>query len=188
MNRRKFVSAGFAGILIGISGCLVNIRKNSTSAGNVSESHTDTKKTSDADLRVAGVYADEVDREFIDYEYVLLENDSEDSVDVSGYTIEYQSDYTFQLDDLVLESGAQLVIATRVGKDTTLASSPPVYLQYAGFGTGSGTSVLNESGTVRVRNDQGDIISSVDFESFGCDDGTITSESGDTVNCIHNSI
>lgn len=187
MNRRDFLSVSFVGISIGISGC-PNNRENNTSTENRDKPDTDTKDTVDAELRFAGVYANEVDREFIDYEYILLVNDSKDSLDVSGYTIEYQFGYMFEIEDLILEPGAQLVIHSRAGEDTTLASSPPVYLQYAGFGTGSGTSVLNESGTVRVRNDQGDIISSVDFESFGCDDGTITSESGDTVNCIHNSL
>ena len=186
MNRRDFLSVSFVGISIGISGC-PNNRENNTSTENRDKPDTDTEDTVDAELRFAGVYANEVDREFIDYEYILLVNDSKDSLDVSGYNIEYQFGYMFEIKDLILEPGAQLVIHSRAGEDTTLASSPPVYLHHAGFGTELDTSVLDESGTVRVRNSQGTVISSVDYENFGCDSGTVTTESGDEVDCIHGS-
>lgn len=185
MNRRKFLSLGSAGLVMGISGCFGNSRKNGNPATEEDKSGTDKNGIADVELRFAGVYADEVEREFIDYEYILLKNNSKDSLDISGYVIEYPSDREFKLSNLEIESGAQIAILSREGENTVLESSPPVYLQHAGFNTESDTSVLDKSGTIRVKNTHETIITSVSYENFGCDGGTVTTESGNVVDCLH---
>lgn len=169
---------------MGISGCLGDSKESGNPVTGEDESNTDKNGTTDAELRFAGIYADEVDREFIDYEYILLENNSEDSLDTFGYVIEYPSDHRFELSDLTIEAGAQLAVLSREGENTVLESSPPVYLQYAGFNTESDTSVLGKRGTIRVRNAYETIVTSVSYEN-GCDGGTVSTESGDVVDCLH---
>ncbi|MFC7231889.1 lamin tail domain-containing protein [Saliphagus sp. GCM10025308] len=185
MNRRELLALSFAGIAVGLTGCL-----NATERGNLSnpdENESEDTENGDATvgLRFVGIYADEADREFIDGEYILLQNESENSLDVAEYTIEYPSDHTYQIDELVVEPGAQLALLSRSGENATLQSSPPVYLRYAGFDEGVATSVLDENGTVRVRDTQESIVISADYENFGCDGGTVTTRSDDEVDCLH---
>ncbi|WP_265107895.1 lamin tail domain-containing protein [Halosolutus halophilus] len=185
MNRRKFLTLSSVGVATGTSGCLTAFEGRSVSDPDENEAEGTGKGTPDVGLRFVGVYADEIDREFIDGEYLLLENVSEDSLDVSGYAVEYPSDHTYQMEKLILEPSAQLILLTREGEDATLTSSPPAYLRYAGFDAGSATSVLGVNGTVCVRNTHGSIITDISYDNFGCDGGTSTPESGDEIECLH---
>ncbi|AFK21512.1 lamin tail domain-containing protein (plasmid) [Haloferax mediterranei ATCC 33500] len=142
-----------------------------------------SKKTEKPELQSTGVYPDEIEREFISYEYILMENESEHSLDVSGYVIE--SDQTYRIEELVLEPGARLVLLSRSGDDTTLQSRPPASLRYAGFGFEEDTSVLAENGTIRIRKAQGTLVAAASYESPGCDGGTVSTESGTEIGCLH---
>jgi hypothetical protein len=177
VNRRTLLASAAVGLPAGLSGCL------STFDGTVASESGETA-TPDAELRFVGVYPDEVDRDFLDDEYLLVQNVADDAVDASGYVVEYPGDRTYRIEDLALEPGAQLAVLSRSGDDVTLASSPPVYLRYAGFGTESDTSVLGESGTVRLRDDRGTVVAEVSYDDFGCDGHTGT-ETGDGIECLH---
>lgn len=178
MKRRTLLVVASTGLATGTSGCLAGFDRDNESGAVESE-------TTDTELRLAGVYADEVDREFLDYEYVLFKNESDDSVDVSGYSVEYSADHTYEVEGLVLEPGAQLALLSRSGQDTKLTSSPPVYLRYAGFGTGSDTSVLGENGTIRVRDSEEALVVDAHYENFGCDGGKGPTRTNDARECLH---
>ncbi|MEF8827349.1 MAG: hypothetical protein V5A27_13565, partial [Halapricum sp.] len=137
-------------------------------AGNVADS-----------LRIVGIYGDEVERDFVDGEYIHMENVGADPLDISGYVIEYNTGYTHQIADLVLESGAQLGLMSRDGENSVYQMSPPFYVRYLGADT---TPLLGESGTVRVRDPEDDLVATVSYEDFGCDGGA---ETGDEMECIH---
>lgn len=185
MNRRELLTVSSAGAVVGITGCLDAVEGSDRSTPKENESGDTEKGNAEIGLRCIGVYADEVDREFISGEYLLLKNGSDESLDVSGFVVEYPSDQTHRMGELVLEPGAQLALLSRSGQNTTLQSSPPVYLRYAGFAVESPSSVLGESGTVGVRNARGSLVTDVEYEHFGCDGGTVTTGAGDEIECQH---
>ena len=178
MKRRTLLASAAVGLSPGLSGCLASFD------GAVASESAETT-TPDSGLRFGGVYPDEVDRDFLDYEYLLVQNVADDAVDTSGYAVEYPGDRTYRIEDLTLEPGAQIAVLTRSGDDATLTSSPPVYLRYAGFGTGSDASVLGESATVHVRDAQGSVVAAVSYENFGCDGRTTLTASNDGIECLH---
>lgn len=178
MKRRTLLASAAVGLSAGLSGCFASFD------GAVASESAETTMP-DPGLRFGGVYPDEVDRDFLDDEYVLLRNIADDAVDASGFAVEYPGNRTYRIEDLTLEPGAQLAVLTRSGDDATLTSSPPVYLRYAGFGTGSDASVLGESATVRVRDAQGSVVAEVSYENFGCDGRTTSTASNDGIECLH---
>ncbi|WP_459807476.1 lamin tail domain-containing protein [Halopiger thermotolerans] len=175
MNRRELLAASASGVAVGLCGCLETVRSRNQSAGT------------DGGLRVAGVYAADADREFIDGPYVVLENDADEPRNVSGYVLEYPADRRYRITDLTLEAGAQLAVVRGGGDDSTLLSSPPVYLRYAGGGTkgGAAGTALEPNGTVRVRDATGAVVAAARYEGFGCDGGTVTTGAGDDIECLH---
>jgi len=84
-----------------------------------------------------------------------------------------------------VDSTVQLVLSTRDGQDSTLETKPPVYLRYVGINTESTPSVLDANGTVRVRDTDGSIVATAEYEEFGCDGGTTTDGSGNELQCLH---
>lgn len=128
----------------------------------------DTGQNDREELRFDTICADEVEREYISYEYLSIENTSEEPRDVSEYTVEYGSDHAYTIEDLTLEPGATLAVLSRNGDDTVLTSYPPTYLRFAGFGEGKDASVLEENGTVSLRNPEGEVVAQDDYESYGC--------------------
>ncbi|ELZ06143.1 lamin tail domain-containing protein [Natrialba asiatica] len=186
MQRRDLLALSALGV-IGSAGCLAELGRDRASAPTEDETGTDTDTDTagaDAvDVRFAGVYAADRDREFIDGEYLVLRNDASDAVDVSGYVVAYSDDRTYRIADLVLEPGAQFVLASRDGTDATLLSSPPAYLRYAGFD--DELPVLGDGGTVRVRNAAGARVSAAHYENGGCDGGSVTDDAGDSIECLH---
>jgi hypothetical protein len=102
-------------------------------------------------LAIVGIHPAERQREFISGEYVTLQNTGSEPLDLAGYTITYPNGstdpaYTYAL---TLEPGARVYTLSRAGEDTTLTTSPPGYLRFAGYDN----SLLDEaSGTVVVAN------------------------------------
>jgi hypothetical protein len=91
----------------------------------------------------------------LDDEYVVLGNEGEGSLDITGYVLDFDDGQRYEFpDDTVLEPGATLTVRTGVGEDTDDE-------RYAGFRA----PVLNNEGdTVRVRNAAGDVVA---IESYG---------------------
>jgi|GEM_PF-3087281 len=162
MNRRAYLSS----LVVSMSsGCL----------GRPLAGTTDRKApVANGDFRIVGIYADEAERTFFDYEYVEFENVGEEPLDVSGYVVDYGSDRTYTVEDLVLESGATLVVSSRSGEDTILERAPPIYHRFADFGSGVDTSVLSETGYIAVRDSGGSTVTRAEYGEFGCDGGTVT--------------
>ena len=199
MNRRRLLAASASGLVGGVGGCLSGRDERSASTADATESSesngergTERGAEPDGVLRFVGVYAAEADREFIDGEYVVLENGSDDPVAVSGYVVEYPGDRQHRIEDLTLEPGAQLALVNDRGEDSTLLSSPPIYLRYTGPAddgerdAGAPAPELGENGTVRVTDGGGGtIVTEARYEKFGCDGGTVTTAAGDEIECLH---
>lgn len=142
-------------------------RQNTTGGQNDTAEQDETEKPT-AGLQFSTVCADEVERNYISYEYITVENAAETPQNVSGYTVQYGSSETYQITDLTLEPGARLTIRSRSGDDTVLQSYPPVYIRHAGFGEGINTSVLAENGTVSLRDPAGTTVAQYNYENYGC--------------------
>jgi hypothetical protein len=181
VNRRTFLVTSSAGIAFGVAGCQAPLDRSNDSE------HPETTPTDDGaedttnDLRIVGVYADDIERELLDEEYLLMKNTGADSLDISGYIVEYPTGYSHQIADLVLEPDAQVALKSRDGEDSVFQMSPPLYLRHLAADTAP---LLGKSGTVRVRSTAGDLVAAVSYDDFGCDDGT---ETGDEMVCIHSS-
>lgn len=171
MNRRELLAGGASGIAVGIGGCLAPLARRTSG--------------SDGGLRFVGVYAADADRDFIDGAYIALENAAADPLPVSGYVVAFPSDRRHRLEDLTLEPGAQLALVLDRGEDSTLLSSPPCYLRYTGSDADAAASELPANGDVRVKDATGSIVAEARYEKFGCDGGTVTTSSGDDVECLH---
>ncbi len=163
--------SGVAALLaVGGAGCLESSAPGNASARSGSEpgengtpptnrtgNGTDEDVEGSGDLVVEGVYPEEVDREYIDYEYVEFGNQGSEPLDLAGFTLHYDGDETYAFGDLALEPGASVAVLSRSGDDVTLTSDPPTYLRYAGFGESDDTSVLpDDGGRVVVRDDAGE--------------------------------
>ncbi|RKD93264.1 lamin tail domain-containing protein [Halopiger aswanensis] len=177
MNRRTVIAASASGIVAGVGGCLAPLERRNPSAGT------------DDGVRILGVYAADADRDFIDGPYIALENGADEPRTVSGYVVEYPADRRYRISDLTLEAGAQLAVIHEYGADSTLLSSPPVYLRYTGGesdeDTGAAGSSLEPDGTVRVKDPTGAVVAEARYEAFGCDGGTATTAAGDELECRH---
>lgn len=106
-------------------------------------------------LVVSEVRPREVERDYVDYEYVELSNEASVPIDVSGAELRYGDDASYALPELELEPGASLVVLSRSSEETTLTTDPPVYVRSAGFGPGPETSVLDGTGVVRLASPSG---------------------------------
>jgi len=181
VNRRTFLAICSAGITAGVAGCQgLNIRSGDSEQSGSTPTEDGSEDTTNG-FHITGVYADDIKREFLDGEYLLMENTGTDSLDVSEYVVEYPTSNSHQIADLVLEPGAQLVLKSRDGEDAVYQMSPPLYLRYLGADTAP---LLGKSGTVRVRNTEDEIVAAVSYEDYGCDGGAETS---DEMRCLHSS-
>ena len=91
----------------------------------------------------------------LDDEYVVLGNEGEEPLDISGYVLDFDDGQRYEFPDgTVLDPGTTLTVRSGVGDDTEDE-------RYAGFRA----PVLNNEGdTVRVRNAAGDVVA---IESYG---------------------
>lgn len=163
LTRRQFLATGFVGITAGLAGC----QRTPDGSGIKSDS-----------LRINGVYANDIDRKFLDGEYFVLQNTHSDSVNVSGYSVESSTGFSHKITHLVLEPGAKVAFLTRAGEDTVLQTSPPLYLRYL---ADDRPPLLEKNGTVRVRDRNGDIVAETCYQDFGRDP---RNETSDEVECI----
>jgi hypothetical protein len=172
MDRRTFLATSSAGVALAVAGC------QNVLGGNPGSGPETTTAPADG-LRIVSVYGQDIDREFVDGEFVVLENTAADSLDLSGYAVEFSAGHTFRFTDLVLEPDARLAVVGRDGQGSVLQMSPPFYLRYLEPDSGP---LLGSSGTVRVRNANDALVADTTYESFGCDDGNAT---GDGMDCLY---
>ena len=158
MNRRQFGSIACAAISGLSTGCVSN-----TLSGNET-----TSTSNESQIVINGVYPHEIERTFFDYEYVEIKNTGATKQDISEYQVRYNDQQEYTVPDITLEPGAVLIVSSRSGENTVLERSPPIYLNFAGFGTGKKTSVLQCSGTVELLDSKGNLIDKMEF-SKGCD-------------------
>jgi hypothetical protein len=180
MNRRSVLTGATVGIAMATSGCVDTVITSGVGSPDHPGDDPGQHDPEDVGLRILGVYPAETDRDFIDGEYLLFENDSAASLDVSGYTVAYPSSHTHLLRDLVLDPGSQLILLSRNGEDATLQMSPPAYLRYAGVTSESNPSALGSSGTVRVRNTAGRTVAEATYSDTGCD-----GPPAENLECLH---
>ncbi|MFB6134657.1 MAG: lamin tail domain-containing protein [Halanaeroarchaeum sp.] len=177
MKRRTFLATGAAGLVGSVAGCLDRLGGNDDLAHSAA-GPSSTRAPADATaLRIIGIYPKAVDRAFVDGEYLVLANTGAGTLDVGGYLLEYPEGTVHELTDLALESGAQVVLFSRIGTDAVYQMSPPVYVRYLG----TGGSLLGEAGFVRVRTPAGAIVAEVAYDDFGCDGET----GSDDMRCPH---
>jgi len=110
---------------------------------------TDGGSTGELVIEEVHADADGDDRENLNDEYVVVTNSGDESLDLSGWTIEDEVGATYRFTEGVsLEGDASIVIHTGSGTDTA-----------TDFYWGSGSPVWNNAGdTVIIRNDQGEIV------------------------------
>jgi competence protein ComEC len=110
-----------------------------------------TKTGAPASLAVADINADAAgdDRENLNDEYVVFENTGEESLDLSGWTVEDEVGQTYTFPDgTTLDSGATVTLHTGSGTDT----DTDLYW-------GSGSPIWNNDGdTVIVRTPDGTVV------------------------------
>ncbi|MEF8975553.1 MAG: hypothetical protein V5A21_04900 [Halapricum sp.] len=83
MNRRTFLATSSAGIAFGVAGCQ-DVLGRSDGPDQPGTTSTDDGGGNAADsLRIVGIYGDEVERDFVDGEYLHMENVGADPLDVS---------------------------------------------------------------------------------------------------------
>lgn len=109
-------------------------------------------------LEITRVRSEEVERQYIDNEYVQIENLSNGAIELEGVTLQFSPTHDHVIGDLTLVSGAQLVVLSQSTSPTTLDSDPPVHVHGAGFGDEPKTSVLEAPGTVELHAPNGDIV------------------------------
>lgn len=150
MKRRTLLIAG-----VGLStGCLGTYPNDSDSAD------TEAKQNDDREdgLIIDDICPREVDRDYIDYEYIGLLNTSECSIQVEGFVVDYGDGNEYELPKLEVIPGARLAVLSRDGENTTLDMAPPAHIRSAAFSDSKKTSVMNGSGEVKLLNRQGDTI------------------------------
>ncbi|WP_207586914.1 hypothetical protein [Halomontanus rarus] len=150
MKRRTLLIAG-----VGLSaGCVGTYPNGSDNAD------TEEKQNGDCEdgLIIDDICPREVDRDYIDYEYIDLLNTSDCSIQVEGFVVDYGNGNEYELPKLELISGARLAVLSRDGENTTLEMHPPAHIRSAAFDDTNETSVMNGSGEVRILNRQGDTI------------------------------
>lgn len=121
---------------------------------------------STSDQMSLAVYPSEERRTFFDYEYVVLTNTGAQSFDLTGYTLAYGADrsHSYTFGNLTIKPDAQVVVSSRKGDDTILDREPPIYHRFADFGSGTDTSVLNNTGdTVRLLDADGETVVTATF-------------------------
>lgn len=109
-------------------------------------------------LEITRVRSEEVERQYIDNEYVQIENLSNGAIEFEGVTLQFSPTHEHVIGDLKLVSGAQLVVQSRSVSPSKLDSDPPVHIRGAGFGDDPKTSVLEAPGTVELHTPNGDIV------------------------------
>lgn len=120
--------------------------------------------TTSGGLRIVEVYPREVERADADYEFVRLENDRDEPLNVSGYVLDYGNGTRYEFGELELEAGAMVTLMTRGGSDTVLETSPPIYHRFAGFDGGQNASVMDGTGTVRLLDPNGTGVDELEYD------------------------
>lgn len=114
-------------------------------------------------LAIVGVAPEGGDRNGIDGEYVRIENTGSDPVDVEGVELRYGNGLTYTFDGQSLESGAVVFLKSRTAEESTYLMAPPAYVRSAGFARGPNTTVLEESGRVRLVSPEGASIDEYEY-------------------------
>jgi competence protein ComEC len=128
-----------------------------TPPSTATDGGTDTPTGGDGELAVAEVHADAEgdDRENLDDEYVVFENAGDDTLDLSGWTVEDAAGRTYAFPDgYTLAPGETVTLRTGTGTD----GGGDLYW-------GSGSPVWNNDGdTVIVHNSDGDTALRVTYD------------------------
>lgn len=161
MRRRSLLSAVAA---LTTAGCF---DRSSSGPPQDAAASSDTDGGEYGGLEITSVYPREVDREYIDYEYVELENTAANAVPLGGVTVEYDDTTSYEFSNLDLEADATVVLASRARTETTLTTAPPVYIRSAEFGQTTDTSVLDGDGTVRLQAPDGTVVDSKRYDARG---------------------
>lgn len=130
---------------------------------------SDANEGAYAGLEIVSVYPCEVDREFIDYEYVELKNTAESAVSLDGVTVEYTDATSYELSENEVRAGSRVVITSRARTEVTLATGPAVYIRSAGFGQTKDTSVLTGEGTVLLKSPDGTLLDTEQYDTDSCE-------------------
>ncbi|GAB3680694.1 hypothetical protein GCM10028857_03760 [Salinarchaeum chitinilyticum] len=109
-------------------------------------------------LEITRVRSDEVERRYIDGEYVQIENLSNGAIELEGVALQFSPTHKHVIEDLELVSGAQLFVLSRSTSPSKLDSDPPVHVRGAGFGDDPKTSVLEAPGTVELHSPNGNLV------------------------------
>lgn len=189
MKRRTVLAGATAALSTPLVGCLnggySNVPNqqnpageddNLTNCGATSGSDNRTGSTcdpnNDSEESVAIQYTcpEEVERKYVDYEYIRIRNMGEDTVDVTGFTVDYGNGNEYTIPELELEEGDFLEIMSRAGEDAWADMAPRIWYYYAGFGDSNQTSVMDGSGTVTFKNQNGEIIDEYAYEKTDDED------------------
>lgn len=109
-------------------------------------------------LRIITIKYSEKQREYIDYEYVEIENQTGSTIDVGRVSIVYNDKNEYTFSELELEPGAKIVVRSKEAQESVLETDPPVYIRSAGFGEDSNTSVMEPPGVLTLKSPSGEVI------------------------------
>lgn len=135
-----------------VSGC-VSLGRNGSSDGR-----TTGDEQGYGGLQISEIRPEEVEREYIGYEYVEIQNDSDRTIDVGGVTVVYDQERRHQLAQLELSGGAKIIVLSRDSEESTLETDPPVHVRSAELGDGVRTSVLESPGEISLERPSGGVI------------------------------
>lgn len=107
---------------------------------------------------------EEVERKYISYEYLRIENTGEYAVDVTGFTVDHGGGNEYTIPELELEEGELLELRSQEGEDMWLAMDPRVNIYHSGFGKECETSVMDGSGLVVLRDREGNVIDDYEYD------------------------
>lgn len=168
--RRRCLLATISGSFL--PGCLNGASDTLGAKSGDADKADTTSETCFDGLVLSDVRPREIERAYIDYEYVEVTNTSERPIDVKDVTILYGADHKYAFPDLSLEPGGKAVVLTRAGEETVLATYPPVHILSAGFGEEQQASVLDGSGVVYLESPSGATL----YEKYYSEDGTTGGE------------
>lgn len=155
MERRSFARRLGAGTVAWLAGC----------SSQATTGRNSTPTAPPAGLAITGLFPRERERTFFDYEYVELKNAGQSPLDVTDYVLQYGSGHEYVVPELRMEPGSLLIVSSRSGENAVLARSPPIYHHFAGFGEGTDTSVMDDSGTVTLLDPSGAVVDDASFDT-----------------------
>ncbi|XGI84752.1 lamin tail domain-containing protein (plasmid) [Halorutilales archaeon Cl-col2-1] len=131
----------------GLWACTVSTQESQQQDRIVTDGGTDTSTS----LKIVEIHADAEgnDHENLNDEYIVLRNNGDNSVDLSGWTIQDEADHSYTIPTgFVLDSGDEVTIRTGSGSDT----SSTLYWD-------SGSAVWNNGGdTITVTDSGGNVV------------------------------